>query len=131
MADDLGYGDLGSYGGRVIRTPTIDALANAGIRFTDFHASDSVCTPSRAGLLTGRYPKRMGLDVPLMPEKMSWSHTFTVGLSNPTWVEPREACAAAPHGARIVSLSVPTVEPKRTGTPDKAPTAPAEARCRS
>jgi uncharacterized sulfatase len=80
MADDLGYGDLGSYDGQAIRTPHIDALAKAGIRFTDFHASDSVCTPSRAGLLTGRYPARMGLDVPLMPEKMSWTHTFPVAL---------------------------------------------------
>lgn len=80
MADDLGYGDLGSYDGRVIRTPHIDALAKDGIRFTDFHSSDSVCTPSRAGLLTGRYPARMGLDVPLMPEKMSWTHTFAVAL---------------------------------------------------
>ena len=80
MADDLGYGDLGSYDGRVIQTPHIDALAKDGIRFTDFHSSDSVCTPSRAGLLTGRYPARMGLDVPLMPEKMSWTHTFTVAL---------------------------------------------------
>ncbi|MGD8826140.1 MAG: sulfatase-like hydrolase/transferase, partial [Myxococcales bacterium] len=60
VADDLGYGDLGTYGGRAIRTPHIDGLAAAGIRLTDFHASDSVCTPSRAGLLTGRYPKRMG-----------------------------------------------------------------------
>jgi uncharacterized sulfatase len=80
VADDLGYGDLESYGGRSIRTPNIDALAKAGIRFTDFHASDSVCTPSRAGLLTGRYAARMGLDVPLMPEEMSWTHTFTVAL---------------------------------------------------
>lgn len=52
-------------------------------------------------------------------------------LHNLTWVEPWEACAAAPHGARIVSLSVLTAEPKRTGAPDKVPTAPAEARCRS
>lgn len=80
MADDLGYGDLGSYGSRAIRTPHIDALADAGIRLTDFHASDSVCTPSRAGLLTGRYAKRMGLDVPLMPEHMSWSRTLTVAF---------------------------------------------------
>ena len=80
VADDLGYGDLGSYDGRVIRTPNTDALAKAGVRFTDFHASDSVCTPSRAGLLTGRYPARMGLDVPLHPEEMSWTHTFTVAL---------------------------------------------------
>jgi uncharacterized sulfatase len=80
VADDLGYGDLGAYGGKVIRTPHIDALAEEGIRLTDFHASDSVCTPSRAGLLTGRYPKRMGLDVPLMPEHMSWSRTLTTAF---------------------------------------------------
>ncbi len=71
VADDLGYGDLGSYGGRAIRTPNLDGLAQQGVRFTDFHASDSVCTPSRAGLLTGRYPKRMGLDVPLQADSLS------------------------------------------------------------
>lgn len=63
--DDLGYGDLGVYGSSAVRTPRIDALAAAGIRFTNFYACDSVCTPSRAGLLTGRYPKRMRLDFPL------------------------------------------------------------------
>lgn len=69
--DDLGYGDLGCYGSTAVRTPNIDALAAAGVRFTDFHACDSVCTPSRAGLLTGRYPKRMRLDFPLMPSTTS------------------------------------------------------------
>ena len=63
--DDLGYGDLGCYGSTAVKTPHIDALAAQGVRFTDFHACDSVCTPSRAGLLTGRYPKRMRLDFPL------------------------------------------------------------------
>lgn len=69
--DDLGYGDLECYGGKAIRTPRIDSLARNGVRFTDFHACDSVCSPSRAGLLTGRYPKRMGLDMPLMPENLT------------------------------------------------------------
>lgn len=78
LADDLGYGDLGSYGSRAIRTPNIDSLAEQGVRFTDFHASDSVCTPSRAGLLTGRYAKRMGLDVPLHPGKMSLGQSAMV-----------------------------------------------------
>ena len=63
--DDLGYGDLRSYGSRAIKTPHLDAMAAQGVRFTDFHACDSVCTPSRAGLLTGRYPRRMRLDFPL------------------------------------------------------------------
>ena len=67
-ADDLGYGDLSCYGARAIETPHIDGVAREGVRFTDFHACDSVCTPSRAGLLTGRYPVRMMLDTPLQPE---------------------------------------------------------------
>jgi len=66
-ADDLGYGDLSCYGSRAIHTPNIDGLAEAGARFTDFHTCDAVCTPSRAGLLTGRYPARMMLDTPLSP----------------------------------------------------------------
>lgn len=69
--DDLGYGDLGCYGSGAVKTPNIDAMAAQGVRFTDFHACDSVCTPSRAGLLTGRYPKRMRLDFPLMPSTTS------------------------------------------------------------
>lgn len=61
LADDLGYGDLGSYGARAIRTPNLDRMAAEGARLTTFYASASVCTPSRAGLLTGRYPIRTGL----------------------------------------------------------------------
>jgi len=56
--DDLGYGDLGCYGSRAIRTPNIDTLARQGTRFTDYYACNAVCAPSRAGLLTGRYPFR-------------------------------------------------------------------------
>lgn len=61
LADDLGYGDLGCDGGRIIRTPCLDRMASEGVRFTDFYASANVCTPSRAGLLTGRYAVRSGL----------------------------------------------------------------------
>jgi arylsulfatase A-like enzyme len=53
VADDLGYGDLGSYGQSKIRTPVLDQLAAEGIRFTDFYAGSTVCAPSRASLLTG------------------------------------------------------------------------------
>ncbi|CAN5346025.1 sulfatase [soil metagenome] len=61
LADDLGYGDLGVYGGRLIKTPSLDAFAAEGIRMTDFYASANLCTPSRAGFMTGRYPIRTGL----------------------------------------------------------------------
>jgi arylsulfatase A len=63
LADDLGYGDLGVQGARLIRTPNLDRMAAEGARLTTFYASANVCTPSRAGLLTGRYPIRTGLAV--------------------------------------------------------------------
>ena len=55
LADDLGYGDLTCYGATKVQTPKMDALANAGILFTDAHAPSAVCTPSRYSVLTGRY----------------------------------------------------------------------------
>ncbi len=61
LADDLGYGDLGCDGGTVIRTPNLDRMAAEGVRLTDFYASANVCTPSRAGLLTGQFAIRHGL----------------------------------------------------------------------
>ena len=61
MADDMGYGDAGCYGKPAQETPNIDALARAGLRFTDFHSSGAVCSPTRAGLLTGRYQQRAGI----------------------------------------------------------------------
>ncbi len=65
LCDDMGQGDTGCYGNTVIRTPNIDLLARQGVRFTDFYASASLCTPSRIGLLTGRYAIRSGLIFPL------------------------------------------------------------------
>jgi N-acetylgalactosamine-6-sulfatase len=60
LADDLGYGDLGCYGCRDIRTPHLDRLATQGVRFTNFYANGPECTPTRAALLTGRYQHRVG-----------------------------------------------------------------------
>ena len=62
-ADNLGYGDIGCYGSKRHRTPHIDRLAAEGMRFTDFYVSSGVCTPSRASLLTGCYPRRVNLHV--------------------------------------------------------------------
>jgi arylsulfatase A len=53
FADDLGYGDLSCYGSRYIKTPRIDKMASEGMRLTNFYAMASICTPSRAALLTG------------------------------------------------------------------------------
>lgn len=60
VADDMGYADTGPYGSKDIPTPHIDALAAGGIRFTDAYVSGPYCSPTRAGLLTGRYPQRFG-----------------------------------------------------------------------
>ena len=61
LADDLGYGDLGCYGADTIRTPNLDRLAQSGMKFTDFYMASSVCSASRAALLTGCYPLRVGI----------------------------------------------------------------------
>lgn len=70
--DDLGYGDLHCYGSN-IRTPNIDRLAAEGVRFTNFYSANPVCSPSRAALMTGRYPTRVNVPRVLFP-------TDTVGL---------------------------------------------------
>ncbi len=71
FTDDLGYGDLGCYGNTTIRTPHLDQMAAEGARCTEFYSISPVCSPSRAGLLTGRYPIRMGIQSVFFPE--SWT----------------------------------------------------------
>ncbi len=61
FADDLGYGDLGCYGNPTLRTPNLDRMACEGMKLTQFYSAAPVCTPSRAGLLTGRLPQRSGM----------------------------------------------------------------------
>src|SRR5687767_7213782 len=65
VTDDLGYGDLGSYGAPDVRTPNIDRLAKEGVRLTDFYANGATFTPTRAALISGRYQQRVELERPL------------------------------------------------------------------
>ena len=62
LADDLGYGDVSTYGNQEIETPNIDRIAHNGVLFTQAYAAAAVCSPSRAALITGRYPQRSGFE---------------------------------------------------------------------
>jgi arylsulfatase len=73
VADDLGYGDLSCYGSTKIKTPRLDALAKSGTRYTNFQVAQAVCTASRAALLSGCYPNRIGLEGAL-------NHTSRTGI---------------------------------------------------
>src|SRR5262245_3530087 len=61
LCDDLGYGDLGCFNSPVIKTPNLDQLAAAGMKLTHCYAAAPVCSPSRAGIITGRNPNRLGI----------------------------------------------------------------------
>src|SRR5215472_5848372 len=80
-ADDLGYGDLGVYGSK-IRTPNLDRVAAEGVRFTQFYSANPVCSPSRAALLTGRYPTRVGV-----PRVLNPNDTTGLALSETTMAQ--------------------------------------------
>jgi arylsulfatase A-like enzyme len=69
LADDMAYGDIGCFGNPSIRTPHLDRMCAEGVKFTNFCSTSSVCTPSRAALLTGRYPIRSGLVRVLAPKE--------------------------------------------------------------
>ena len=66
VADDLGYADIGVQGNKDIPTPSIDSLAKGGVRFTSGYVSGPYCSPTRAGLLTGRYQERTGHELSLI-----------------------------------------------------------------
>jgi len=74
LTDDQGYADLGCFGAKDLRTPNLDRMAREGMRFTDFYVAQAVCTASRAALMTGCYPNRVGLQGAL-------NHKSTIGIS--------------------------------------------------
>ena len=80
MADDLGYGDIGCFGNEEIKTPVIDKLAQDGMRFTDFHSNGSVCSPTRAALLTGRYQQRSGIEGVIYADPMGETRQRGLGI---------------------------------------------------
>ena len=84
LTDDMGNGDASCYGAKDLQTPNIDALAKSGIRFTSYYAPAPICSPSRAGLLTGRYPLRAG---------MSTSKNIASAMNEPG-LNPREITIA-------------------------------------
>jgi arylsulfatase A-like enzyme len=77
ISDDQGYNDLGVYGSKEIKTPNLDKLAAEGVRLTNFYMTGSGCTPSRSGLLTGRYPQRNGTFELFRNNMVNYGHQYT------------------------------------------------------
>lgn len=93
FADDLGYGDLGCYGEKRWRTPNIDSIASNGVRFTDFHSSQPVCSASRASLLTGCYANRIEIHGALGPAAKKGIHDDELLLSELLKSKGYKTCA--------------------------------------
>lgn len=86
MADDLGYGDISPYGGW-IKTPNLKQLAQTGVQFSDFHASGNVCSPTRAGLMTGLYQQRLGIPGVLFADPARPEHYAGIAAAHTTIAE--------------------------------------------
>lgn len=87
MVDDMGYAGPSCFGNPYFKTPEIDRLAAEGIRLTDFHSSGAVCSPTRAGLLTGRYQQRAGVEAVIHPVSDHPEHLKGLQLSEITFAE--------------------------------------------
>jgi arylsulfatase A-like enzyme len=95
FCDDLGYADVGCYGARGYKTPNIDRLARQGMRFTDFYVAQAVCSASRAALLTGCYPNRIGIKGALNPQAKVGLHSNEVTIAE---LLKQRGYATAIHG---------------------------------
>lgn len=91
LADDLGWGDLGCYGNRTIRTPNLDAMAREGTLFTQFYVNGSVCSPSRCAFFTGQYPARQRIHGHFATPEQNTAR----GMSS--WLDPK-----VPNAARLL-----------------------------
>ncbi|MEM9017176.1 MAG: sulfatase-like hydrolase/transferase [Verrucomicrobiota bacterium] len=87
MVDDMGYAGLSCFGNPYFETPELDRLAAEGMRFTDFHSSGTVCSPTRAGLLTGRYQQRTGIEAVIHPVSDHPEHLKGLQISETTFAE--------------------------------------------
>jgi arylsulfatase A-like enzyme len=87
MVDDMGYEGVSCFGNPYFKTPNIDRLAGEGMRLTDFHSSGTVCSPTRAGLLTGRYQQRAGIEAVIHPRSDHPEHRRGLQLSETTFAE--------------------------------------------
>lgn len=94
FADDLGWGDLGCYGNQQIRTPHLDRLAEQGTLFTQFYVSGSVCSPSRAAIMTGQFPARLRIHGHFASDKQNEARGM------PNWLDPE-----APTVARLLKMA--------------------------
>jgi len=94
LTDDQGRGDLGCYGAEAIKTPNIDGMAAEGVKMTDFFTSAPVCSPSRAGLLTGRYPPRTKINAVLFPSDTPMGMAWRAFMNLPLGLPPDEITVA-------------------------------------
>lgn len=94
FADDLGWGDLGCYGNRQIKTPNLDELAKKGILFTQFYVNGSVCSPSRAAIMTGHFPARHGIHGHFSTAKSNQARGM------PNWLDP-----AVPTATKLLNAA--------------------------
>jgi arylsulfatase A-like enzyme len=107
MVDDMGYAGVSCFGNPYFQTPNIDRLAKEGMRWTDFHTSGTVCSPTRAGLLTGRYQQRAGIEAVIHPATDHPEHRKGLQLIEATFAEQLREAGYATGGLAGLSSAKP------------------------